>query len=272
MPIHLLFRQGFLASMIKAESMTNLRTSKSSSLRTRLALLLSMALIISACSSSEADTESQSVVEQTTTTVEELTESVETTEDSAVDSAETESTDDAADDPASDSNDDPAAETEEPAPETTAVPEDEPAEEVPDADPEVPTDVVADAQGGRALFDGTVDEVADLEDLVADAWGDGDLGLHRGHAQVENVLEGFLGIDHDEMHDYMDDGFNLAAISEALDKDPDALVDSLTNSYVPFVEEGVVNGVISEDELAEWVELLRVEFTDRVFWDGVSES
>lgn len=134
------------------------------------------------------------------------------------------------------------------------------------------TDVVADAQGGRAFFDGTVDEVADLDDLVADAWGDGDLGLHRGHAQVENVLEAFLGIDHDGMHDLMDQGLNLAATAEALDKDPAALVETLTYSYIPFVEQGVDNGVISPDELDEWVDLIRTEFDDRVYWDGVSTS
>ena len=134
------------------------------------------------------------------------------------------------------------------------------------------TDVVADAQGGRAFFDGTVDEVSDLDDLVADAWGDGDLGLHRGHAQVENVLEAFLGIDHDGMHDLMDQGLNLAATAEALDKDPAALVETLTYSYIPFVEQGVDNGVISSDELDVWVDLIRTEFDDRVYWDGVSAS
>ncbi len=137
---------------------------------------------------------------------------------------------------------------------------------------DVITDIVADAAGGRSTFDGVVDELEDLDALVVDAWGDGGLGIHRGHAQVENVLEAFLGIDHDEMHEYMDAGFNLGAIAEELGKDPEALVETLTASYAPFVADGVDNGIITEAEAVEWTSLIRTEFSDRVYWDGVSTS
>ncbi len=234
----------------------------------RLAIIVASALVFAACSSS---TEQAVEVDSSTTTTVEESNFVESTGEPGTEEV------DSVEEPVEETADEPEAESAE----TTIVDEQEPevesAEQVEEpADDltgsQVLTDVVADAQGGRAFFDGTVDEVADLEDLVADAWGDGDLGLHRGHAQVENVLEVFLGIDHDGMHDYMDQGLNLAETAEAVEKDPDALIESLTNSYIPFVDEGVENGVIAADEANEWIELLRNEFTDRVFWDGVSAS
>lgn len=131
------------------------------------------------------------------------------------------------------------------------------------------TDMTARATGGGSPFDGRVDSAADLEDLVATARGDGALGLHRGHAPIESVLERFLGIDHDEMHVFMEKAnLNLAGVCERLGLDPENLVASLTASFVPYIEAGVANGVIAEDEVDAWTERVRTEFAERVYWEG----
>ncbi|MEM7115307.1 MAG: hypothetical protein AAF614_22895 [Chloroflexota bacterium] len=122
---------------------------------------------------------------------------------------------------------------------------------------------------GPGSFDGVVDTEADLDALVETAWGEGRLGLHRGHAPIESVLEAFLGINHDEMHVLMEDGgMNLAAVCEHFDFDPENLVDTLTASFVPFLEEGVTNGVLASDEVATWTAKIRAEFSNRVYWEG----
>jgi len=230
--------------------------------RSRTALAAGAVLLaLAGCSSDEIDSATPEIAgaaDVTTTTVEASDDALESDTDTQTEEAEVDAADDTA----------------------ASAPEAEPTESdvADDTDDEtvvgdgVITDIVADASGGRSTFDGTVDEVEDLEALVVDAWGDGGLGLHRGHAQVENVLEAFLGINHDEMHDYMDDGFNLGDLAVELGRDPDDLVETLTASYAPYVNEGVANGVITEVEAAEWIDLLRTEFNDRVYWDGVSES
>ena len=122
---------------------------------------------------------------------------------------------------------------------------------------------------GPGGFDGVVDTASDLDTLLDVAWGDGSLGLHRGHAPVQNVLEVYLGISHDEMHILMEDaGLNLAGVCEYFDFDPDNLVETLTASFVPLIEEAVYNGVISSDEAKTWTERVRTEFSNRVYWDG----
>ncbi|WP_025770037.1 hypothetical protein [Thioalkalivibrio sp. HK1] len=127
----------------------------------------------------------------------------------------------------------------------------------------------AHGPGARSGFDGTVDSKADLERLVVAAWGDGRLGLHRGHADIQNVLEAYLGITHREMHVLMEDeGMNLAAICEKFGFDPVDLIDTLTASFAPFVEEGVDNGVISAKEADIWIERIGAEFRNRVHWEG----
>ena len=134
---------------------------------------------------------------------------------------------------------------------------------------EVITTMQARGTGGRSPFDGTVNTADDLDDLVATAWGDASLGIHRGHAPIEGVLEAFLGINHDEMHVFMEDeGMNLAAICEHFGFEPENLVETLTASFVPFLEEGVENGVISSDDVEAWTERIRTEFRNRVYWDG----
>lgn len=131
------------------------------------------------------------------------------------------------------------------------------------------TDMVAPASGGGVSFDGTLDHESDLGDLVETAWGDGSLGLHRGHMPIENVLVAFLGISHEEMHVYMEEqGMNLAAVAEGLGLDPENLIESLTYSFLPYIEQGVDNGVITEDEVDTWTEQVRQAFSDRIYWEG----
>ncbi len=135
---------------------------------------------------------------------------------------------------------------------------------------EVITNITAPGTGPGG-FDGTVDTASDLDELVAVAWGDGSLDLHRGHAPIQNVLEAYLGISHDEMHILMEESdMNLAAVCENFGFDPENLIDTLTASFVPHLEEGVENGVISRDEVETWTEQIRTAFSKRVYWDGSS--
>lgn len=137
------------------------------------------------------------------------------------------------------------------------------------ANGDVITTIQARGTGGGASFDGTVDTLSDLDDLVSTAWGVARLGLHRGHAPIEGVLEAYLGISHDEMHVLMEDGgMNLAAICENFGFDPENLVETLTASFVPFIEEGVENGVITTDEVEAWTDRVRTEFRNRINWEG----
>ena len=133
---------------------------------------------------------------------------------------------------------------------------------------EVITDLVAPATGGGSPFDGTVNTAQDLEDLAETAWGEASLDLHRGHAPVQNVLEAYLGITHNTMHSYIDQGDNLAATTTDLGYSVDGLIQSLTNSFVPYVEQGVTNGVITQAEVSTWTARIRTEFTNRVNWQG----
>ena len=131
------------------------------------------------------------------------------------------------------------------------------------------TNLTARATGGGSPFDGEVNELSDLDDLVSTAWGVSRLGLHRGHAPIEGVLEAFLGIDHDKMHEYMeDDGLNLAGTCDVLGLDADKLVQSLTNSFEPYVDEAINHGVITADQKQEWLDKIKEEFTKRVYWEG----
>ncbi|MGK7913355.1 MAG: hypothetical protein AB4050_18030 [Synechococcus sp.] len=129
--------------------------------------------------------------------------------------------------------------------------------------------MTANGIGSGMPFDGSVDQQSDLDDLVTTARGNGAEGLHRGHGPVRNVLEEFLGIDHDEMHLLMEEeGLNLAGVSQHFGFDPDNLVESLTASFVPFIQEGIDNGVITEDEAVIWTEEVRTGFETRVYWEG----
>lgn len=132
------------------------------------------------------------------------------------------------------------------------------------------TNLQARATGGGGPFDGVVNEISDLEDLVDTAWGQGRLGLHRGHAPIDSILSAFFGIDHAEMHYYMEDeNKNLADTSIALGLEPDNLVETLILSFAPYVAQAVENGVISSAEKEQWIGRIREEFHRRVYWDGL---
>lgn len=118
-------------------------------------------------------------------------------------------------------------------------------------------------------FKGTVDQLSDLEDLVVTAYGIAGLDLHRGHSPIEAVLEAFLGISHQQMHVYMErDGLNLAGTCEALGIQPQNLVQTLTNSFEPFIDQGVTRGLITEAEKPQWVNRVKAGFHERVYWTG----
>ena len=124
------------------------------------------------------------------------------------------------------------------------------------------------ARGGSP-FDGSVDQKSDLDDLVAAAWGYASLGLHRGHRGIQDVLEAFLGITHNEMHVFMEEqGLNLAGICNHFGLDPENLIKTLTASFVPYIEQGVRNGVITDDEITYWTERVQTEIRNRVYWEG----
>ena len=121
------------------------------------------------------------------------------------------------------------------------------------------TNLQANGTGGGSPFDA----------LVETAWGDGNLDLHRGHAPIQSVLEAYLGISHNEMHVMMENcNMNLSAVCTAFGFDPENLVETLTASFVPFIEKGVTNGVITSDKVADWTEKVRTQFRNRVNWEG----
>ena len=134
---------------------------------------------------------------------------------------------------------------------------------------DVITGLKARATGGGGPFDGKIDSKSDLEDLADTAWGNGRLGLHRGHAPIESVLEEFLGITHDEMHIFMEESnLNLAGVCKRLGFEPDKLIDTLTNSFEPYIHEAVTKKLISEEESGVWEEKIQEQFRKRVFWEG----
>ena len=146
------------------------------------------------------------------------------------------------------------------------------AESTTDADATVGTiitNMTATATQGTGSFDGVVNEKSDLDELLETAWGESWLGLHRGHSPIKNVLKAFLGINHAEMHVYMEEQeLNLAATCKKLGFEPENLVESLTLSFMPFIEQGVENGVIGAGETTAWQEKIRDAFSRRVYWEG----
>jgi len=71
------------------------------------------------------------------------------------------------------------------------------------------------------------------------------------------------------MHVYMErDGLNLAMTCEVLGILPENLIQTLTNSFEPFVDQGLALGLISQAEKLEWLEQVKEGFRDRVFWSG----
>ena len=83
------------------------------------------------------------------------------------------------------------------------------------------------------------------------------------------MLEAFLGISHEQMHVYMErDGLNLAGTCEVLGIAPENLIQTLTNSFEPFVNQAVEKGIITQAERLVWIERVRTEFHYRVYWSG----
>jgi len=131
------------------------------------------------------------------------------------------------------------------------------------------TNIRATGTGGGAPFDGTVNQSGDLAALVETAWGDGRLDLHRGHAPIQNILEAFLGISHAQMHVYMQEqGLNLAGVARVLGFSPENMVESLKYSFIPFIQQGVTNGVIPQSDVEVWTARVREQFNNRVNWNG----
>jgi len=105
---------------------------------------------------------------------------------------------------------------------------------------------------------------------VATAGGIGGLDLHRGHSPIQSVLETFLGISHEQMHIYMErDGLNLAGTCEELGILPENLIQTLTNSFEPFVDQAVSLRLIKQSEKIVWMDRVKTEFQNRVYWSGL---
>ena len=134
---------------------------------------------------------------------------------------------------------------------------------------EILVNITAKGKGYGVPFKGTVDQISDLEDLVVTAGGVGELDLHKGHSPIQSVLEVFLGISHEQMHVYMErDGLNLAGTCEVLGIAPENLIQTLTNSFEPYVDQGVAKGLITQAEKLEWIDRVKTEFHNRVHWNG----
>lgn len=69
------------------------------------------------------------------------------------------------------------------------------------------------------------------------------------------------------MHVYMErDGLNLAGTCEVLGMIPENLIQSLTNSFEPYVDQAMEIGLITQSQKHEWIERLKTEFRYRVYW------
>jgi hypothetical protein len=105
--------------------------------------------------------------------------------------------------------------------------------------------------------------------LVQEAYGEAQLGLHRGHQPIQDVLTEVLGISHDELHVRMEQqGQNLAAVAEDLGIDPQTLIDALVASWSTSVQDALDSGAIDEQQAAAYTAALEEAFTYRVTWDG----
>lgn len=125
---------------------------------------------------------------------------------------------------------------------------------------------------GASVDPSSVTTEEELVALIQDAYGDGGLDLHRGHQPVESVLDEVLDISHEELHERMDQGQNLAAVAEDLGVDPQPLIDALVDSWSPAIDKLVEDGTITESEAAEYGAALEDAFTFRVTWDGEEDT
>lgn len=126
---------------------------------------------------------------------------------------------------------------------------------------------------GGSVDPSSVSTEEELVALIQEAYGDGGLGLHRGHQPVEDVLDEVLTISHDELHVRMEEqGQNLAAVAEDLGIDPQTLVDALVESWSPAIDNLLEAGTITQEEADAYTEALEEAFTFRVTWDGEKET
>ncbi|WES66093.1 hypothetical protein P0L94_08450 [Microbacter sp. GSS18] len=137
------------------------------------------------------------------------------------------------------------------------------------------TETTADTMPGNGAGPGMnvsvadVSTVADLEALIEEAYGDGSLGLHRGHQPIEDILDEVLGISHDELHVRMEqEGQNLAAVADDLGVGSETLLQALVDAWSPAIDNLVESGVITQDEADDYDDQLVQAFTYRVYWDG----
>ena len=71
------------------------------------------------------------------------------------------------------------------------------------------------------------------------------------------------------MHIYMErDGLNLAGICNVLEIPTENLIQTLTNSFEPFVDQGAALGLITPAQKLKWIERVKTEFHYRVHWNG----
>lgn len=125
------------------------------------------------------------------------------------------------------------------------------------------------AGGPGAVDVGAVTTEDQLVALIQEAYGDANLGLHRGHEPVQSVLTEVLGISHEELHVRMEEqGQNLAAVAEDLGIDPQTLIDALVDSWSPAIDTLLADGTISQDQADAYRAALEEAFTFRVTWDG----
>ena len=122
--------------------------------------------------------------------------------------------------------------------------------------------------GGDDIDASAVTTEDQLVALVEEAYGDGGLGLHRGHQGIEEVLNEVLGISHEELHVRMDAGQNLSAVAEDLGIDTQTLVDALVAAYSPAIDNMLAAGTLTQDQADAYLQALEDAFTFRVTWDG----
>jgi len=128
--------------------------------------------------------------------------------------------------------------------------------------------VPAGGPGGEAGADTVATSTADLDALIETALGDASLGIHRGHQPIESVLDEVLGITHAELHARMDAGQNLAAVATDLGIDPQTLIDALVADFAPVIEQALADGIITDDQAADYMAQLEEAFTERVNYEG----
>lgn len=124
-------------------------------------------------------------------------------------------------------------------------------------------------RGGDASTDSSsVSTESQLIARIEEAYGEADLGLHRGHQPIEDVLDDVLGITHEELHVRMEAGQNLSAIAEDLGVGTQTLIDALVDSASPAIDNLLTSGVITQAQADGYLAALEEAFTFRVTWDG----